>query len=43
MGVDWNVSEWLMAIDTVTKEQIIAVANKLQADTTFILTSQENN
>lgn len=43
MGVDWNISEWLMAIDTVTKEQIIAVANKLQADTTFILTSQENN
>ncbi|MGL4623818.1 MAG: EF-P 5-aminopentanol modification-associated protein YfmF [Culicoidibacterales bacterium] len=41
MGVDWNVEQWLQAIDAVTREQVITAANALQADTTFVLTSQE--
>lgn len=41
MDVDWNVEQWLQAIDAVTREQVITAANRLQADTTFVLTSQE--
>lgn len=41
MGVKWNVNQWLEAIEAVTRDQVIDAANKLQADTTFVLTSQE--
>lgn len=41
MGVDWSVDQWLAAIDAVTREQVVAAANRLQADTTFVLTNQE--
>ncbi|MGL4971814.1 MAG: EF-P 5-aminopentanol modification-associated protein YfmF [Culicoidibacterales bacterium] len=41
MGVDWSVEQWLQAIDAVTFEQVTSVAQRVQADTTFVLTTNQ--
>lgn len=38
-----TVEEWVAAINSVTSQQIVAVANKIEQDTIYFLTGKEDN